>query len=84
MSLRKGYAVEGRGLRSSRAAIRMSLIRRGARANVDDTQTRRRHPGRRGFREQCDKYTAVEKRRRPTEGTRTCARRDMIEHIQDK
>lgn len=40
-------------------------------------------PGRRGFREQCDKYTAVEKRRGPTEGTRTCALRDMIEHIQD-
>lgn len=42
VSLRKGYAVGGRpSIVSGRAAIRMSLIRRGggapARANVDDT-----------------------------------------------
>lgn len=75
MSLRKGYA--GEVFRSSRAAIRMSLIRRGGPEQMLTIHKQEHAPGRRGFREQCDKYTAVEGQQGDA---RLC---HMIEHIQD-
>lgn len=83
--LRKGYA--GEVFRSSRAAIRMSLIRRGGPEQMLTIHKQEHAPGRRGFREQCDKYTAVEKRGGPTGGRalvrydRTYPRRENLENL---